>query len=112
VVLNGRAIACREVPADDHVHELEFKVSIRASSWVALRHFPQLHTNPVDILVGGQPIRASRLSASWCVQAAEQLWKARGRAISPGERDEARRAFDKATALYRRIASEVPRGTD
>jgi hypothetical protein len=112
VVVNGRAIASREVPADDQVHELEFKVPIKASSWVALRHFPQLHTNPVDVLVGGQPIRASRLSASWCVEAAEQLWRARGRSISPGERDEARRAFDKAIALYRRIASEVPEGID
>ncbi len=100
------------MPADDQVHELEFKVPIKTSSWVALRHFPQLHTNPVDVLVGGQPIRASRLSALWCVEAAEQLWRARGRSISPGERDEARRAFDQAIALYRRIASEVPRGTD
>ena len=112
LVVNGRAVASREVPADDRVHELEFNVPIERSSWVALRHFPQLHTNPVDVLVGGRPIRASRRSASWCLEAAEQLWRARGRAIAPGERDEARRAFDKAIALYRRIASEVPRGTD
>jgi hypothetical protein len=112
LVVNGRVIASRDVPADDHVHELEFDLPIKTSSWVALRHFPQLHTNPVDVLVGGQPVRASRLSTLWCVEAVEQLWRARGRFISPGDRDEARRAFDKAIALYRRIASEVPRGND
>jgi hypothetical protein len=112
LVVNGRAIANREVPADDRVHDLEFKVPIKASSWVALRHFPQFHTNPVDVLVGGQPIRTSRRSASWCVEAAEQLWRARGRTISQGERDEARKAFDHAIELYRQIASEVPGGTD
>ena len=71
-------------PADDRVHELEFPVPIERSSWVALRHFPQLHTNPVDVLVGGRPIRASRRSALWCLGAAEQLWRPRGRSIATG----------------------------
>ena len=84
---------------------------IERSSWVALRHFPQMHTNPVDVLVGGRPIRASRRSALWCLEAVEQLWRARGRTIAPGERDEARRAFDRAIEMYRRIASEAPEGS-
>ena len=52
LVVNGQAVASREVPADDRVHELDFGVPIDRSSWVALRHFPQLHTNPVDVIVG------------------------------------------------------------
>ena len=63
LVVNGRVVAKSDVPADDQVHDLHFSVSIERSSWVALRHFPQLHTNPVDVLVGGRPIRASRRSA-------------------------------------------------
>ena len=47
-------------------------------SWVALRHFPQMHTNPVNVIVGGKPIRASRESAQWCIGVIEQLWKVRG----------------------------------
>jgi hypothetical protein len=108
LVVNGRAVANRDVPANDRVHEIDFNVPIEQSSWVALRHFPQLHTNPVDVLVGGRPIRASRRSALWCLAVVEQLWDSRGRTISPGERDEARRAFDRAVEVYRRIAAENP----
>jgi hypothetical protein len=111
LVINGRAVASREVPADDQVHDVEFDVPIERSSWVALRHFPQLHTNPVDVLVGGSPIRASRRSALWCLAALEQLWKSRGRTIAVHERDEARRTFDRVIEIYRRIASEAPAGS-
>jgi len=111
LVVNGRAAAHREVPADDLVHDLEFDIPIERSSWVALRHFPQLHTNPVDVLVGGRPVRASRRSALWCLAALEQLWKARGGTIAAGERDEARRAFDQAIQIYKKIATEAPDGS-
>ena len=60
VVVNGRVAASREVPADGREHAVEFTVPIERSSWVALRQFPQLHTNPVNVLVAGKPIRASR----------------------------------------------------
>jgi hypothetical protein len=105
VVVNGRAVEAREVPADGKVHELNFTVDIERSSWVALRHFPQLHTNVVNVLVAGQPIRTSRQSALWCIGCIEQLWHSRARAISAPERDEARKTFDKAIEAYRRIAA-------
>ena len=70
-----------------------------------------MHTNPVDVRVGGRPIRASRRSALWCIGAIEQLWRKRGRQIAPGEREEARRAFDRAIARYRQIAAEAPEGS-
>ncbi len=111
LVVNGHVVAQRELPADDRVHEVEFAVAIERSSWVALRQFPQLHTNPVDVLVGGRPIRASRRSALWSIGAIEQLWRKRGGQIAPAERQEARRAFDRAAATYRQIASEAPEGS-
>jgi hypothetical protein len=111
LIVNGRPVASQDVPADDGVHELEFTVPIERSSWVALRHFPQMHTNPVDVIVDGRSIRASRRSAQWCHEALEQLWRARGPAIKPAERDEARQAFDQAAERYRRIASEAPEGS-
>src|SRR5262249_21739103 len=67
VVVNGVAVASKGVPADDGIHELSFSVPVGRSSWVALRHFPQLHTNPVTVRVAGRPIRASRQSALWCI---------------------------------------------
>jgi len=110
LVINGRAVANGEVPADDRVHDLTFNVVIERSSWVALRHFPQMHTNPVDVLMSGQPIRASRQSALWCLRAVEQLWSTRGSSIAPVEQAEARKSFDRAVVRYRQIASEIPDG--
>lgn len=111
LVVNGRAISAQDVPADDREHEVEFTVGLDRSSWVALRQFPQLHTNPVNVLVGGQPIRASRASARWAIECIEQLWRVRGKSIAAGERDEARRTYDRAIEQYRRIAMEAPEGS-
>lgn len=71
LVVNGLAVATREVPADDQVHEISFSVDIPRSSWVAVRQFPQMHTNPVNVIVADKPIRASRRSAQWCLACIE-----------------------------------------
>src|SRR2546427_151252 len=107
IVVNGKRVANKEVLADGQVHDLDFEIQIHQSSWVALRHFPQLHTNPVNVLVGGKPIRASRASALWCIETIEQLWRTRERAIAEPERAEARRTFDEAIEKFRRIAKEA-----
>jgi hypothetical protein len=111
LVVNGRVVAKQEVPADDREHELSFDVKIDRSSWVALRHFPQLHTNPVSVVVAGKPIRASRKSALWCIGVIEQLWKVRGQGILEAERAEAKKTFDWAIEEYKRIAAECPEGS-
>jgi hypothetical protein len=111
LVVNGVAVDSKEVPADDQVHELTFEANIDRSSWVALRQFPQLHTNPVNVLVGGKPIRASRKSALWCAGTIEQLWRARQEKIVPEERAEAHRTFLRAIEQYRKIAAEAAEGS-
>jgi hypothetical protein len=107
VVANGTVAASKEVPADDKEHELSFEIPIQQSSWVALRHFPQMHTNPVNVLVAGKPIRASRKSALWCIAVIEQLWRVRGPGIAEHEREEAHNTFLKAIEHYRKIAAEA-----
>src|SRR6516162_8375925 len=104
LVVNGVAVASQEVPADDRIHEVDFDVKIDRSSWVALRHFPQMHTNPVNVIVSGKPIRASRQSAHWCVGCIEQLWRVRARLIADNERSEAEQTFQRAIQAYRKIA--------
>ena len=118
------------MPADDKEHDLSFDVPIERSSWVALRQYPQMHTNPVNVLVGGKPIRASRKSALWCIGTIEQLWRERGDptkmpispidrsfapkrapAIVPAEIEEAHRTFLWAIERYRKIAAECPPGS-
>lgn len=108
LIVNGLPVATREVPADDQVHEITFSADIARSSWVAVRQFPQMHTNPVNVIVADQPIRASRRSALWCLACIEQLWRVREKNIAPAEREEAKRTFDAAKEIYRRIAAEAP----
>jgi len=106
LVVNGLPVATREIIADDQAHEITFNADIARSSWVAVRQFPQLHTNPVNVIVADKHIRASKQSAQWCAACIEQLWRVREKNIAPAEREEARRTFDEAIAIYRRIAAE------
>jgi hypothetical protein len=108
VVVNGRAVASREVPADGREHAVEVSVPVERSSWIALRQFPQLHTNPVTVLVNGKPIRASRRSALWALACIDQLWRVRSRQIAAAERADAEKAYEEARAVYRRVAEESP----
>ena len=107
LVVNGEVVASEVVPADGEIHELKFDAQIDRSSWVALRHFPQMHTNPVDVIVGEEPIRPSRKSALWCIETIRQLWRARERKIADHEKSAARAAFDRAIGVYQKIASEA-----
>jgi hypothetical protein len=108
VIVNGRVAGRREVPADGRQHAVEFPVPIERSSWVALRQFPQLHTNPVTVLVAGKPVRASRESAQWALACIDQLWRVRARQIAPAERADAEKAYEEARVFYRRVAAESP----
>ncbi len=107
IVVNGQVVATRRVPADGRLHELQVTVPIRQSSWVALRQFPQLHTNPVKVYIQGRPIRASRSSALWCAEAVRLLWENRSRFIAPNERDAAKAVYDRAIAFYEQRAAEA-----
>ena len=107
LVANGKVVASAAVPADAQLHELTFDVPIERSSWVALRQFPQLHTNPVNVIVAGAPIRASRASAQWCAEAVELLWENRSRLIAEPERPAARAAYERAVETYRQRAEEA-----
>ena len=106
IIFNGQPVAKQSVPADGQIQKLVFDVVIPHSGWIALRHFPQLHTNPVNVIVANKPIRASKASARWCEQTIELLWQNRERNIIPAERDEARLTFERAKAKYRQIADQ------
>jgi hypothetical protein len=107
VVVNGQVVAMKEIAADGREHTIEFTVPVARSSWVALRQFPSLHTNPVNVLVGGKPIRASRVSAQWAIGCIDQLWRVRASKIAPAERAEAEHAYEVARDVYRKIEAEA-----
>ena len=106
LLVNGQVVARRDVPADGRPHKIEFTTELRQSSWVALRHFPQLHTNPVTVEIGGRPVRASRDSARWCIAMTELLWTNREKNIAPAEREAAREAFDAALKILGQRAEQ------
>ena len=106
VVVNGKPVAKKNIIADGNIRDLAFEVPIETSSWVALRIFPSSHTNPVFVIVGGKPVRASRRSAEWCLKAVDQCWSQKAPRISPAQRDEAEKAYEYARQVYRRIIAE------
>lgn len=109
IVVNGKAVARQTVVADGHIHDLQFKIPVEASSWIAARVLAAAHTNPVFVLVGGKPIRASRRSAEWCLNAVNQCWTQKAPRIASGELPEARKAYDHAREVYEQLIRECER---
>jgi hypothetical protein len=107
IVINGDVVDRQFVEADGKLHELELKVPVTMSSWIAMRQFPQLHTNPVNVIVGEKPIRASASSARWCAETIKLLWRNRRTFISEAERGDAKESYDRAITRYERIAMEA-----
>ena len=106
LVVNGESVATQNLLADGQVREMEFKVPIKISSWIALRILPSSHTNPIFALVDGKPIRASRRSAEWALAAVNQCWTQKAPRIRESEREDARKAYDHAREVYRRLIKE------
>ena len=106
IVVNGIAVAKKEVPADGKIHDLEFDVKVDRSSWVALRIYPSSHTNPVFVTIDGKPIRASRRSAEWCLKSVDQCWSQKEKLIAEGELAQARKDYEHARQTYRKLGVE------
>ena len=106
LIVNGQTVETQEVIADGEIVPLQFEASIDRSSWVALRIFPSSHTNPVFVIVDDKPIRASRKSAQWCLDAVEVCWSQKANRIREEERDAAREAYNVASQTYQKILEE------
>ncbi len=107
IVVNGRVAATRWITADGTIRDVKVDVPIERSSWVALRILPSSHTNPMFVLVDGQPVRASRQSAEWCLRAVDQCWSQKAPKIAAKERAAAEAAYEHARQTYRRILAET-----
>ena len=106
LIVNGQVVERQEIVADGEIVNLQFEASIDRSSWVALRIFPSSHTNPVFVIVDGKPVRASRRSAQWCLDAVEVCWNEKVGRIREEERNAAREAYDVAQQAYQKILEE------
>ena len=106
IVVNGRPAAMMEIEADGATRRLEFVIDIPHSSWVAARILPSAHTNPVFVEVAGRPVRASRRSARWCLEAVDTCWESKRGQIRPAELQAAREAYQQAREAYALILQE------
>lgn len=108
VIVNGVPAAKAELTADGTLRDLEFDVAVKHSSWIAVRVLPSSHTNPIFVEVDGLPVRASRRSAQWCIDAVDKCWESKSPRIAPAEREAAKAAYDKARAIYQaRLVASV-----
>lgn len=107
LVVNGEVVESREIEGNGEINELTFQYTPTKSSWVALRILGACHTNPVFVLVDDKPIRASKASAEWCIQAVEVCWNAKKGRISPDEIGAAKEAWDHARQTYAQILREI-----
>jgi hypothetical protein len=105
-LVNGYPVAEQNIAADGSLQEVSFDVPIERSSWVALRIFPSVHTNPVFVLLDGRPIRASRRSAEWCLKGVDRCWQEKRPTYNDAEQDQAEQAYEHARAVYRKILNE------
>jgi hypothetical protein len=105
-LVNGLPVATKQIVADGKMQEIEFEVSVTRSSWIALRILPSSHTNPVFVIVGDKPIRASRKSAEWCLAGVEKCFTQKQKFIKADEQDDMVKAYDHARTVYKKIIAE------
>lgn len=106
LVMNGKPVARKNIVADGAVQDLAFDVPVERSSWLAVRILGSSHTNPIFVLVGEKPIRASRQSAEWCLAAVNQCWTQKAPKISQRELPDAQAAYDHAREVYTKLIAE------
>jgi hypothetical protein len=106
LIVNGTPADKKIIVADGAPRDITFDFKVERSSWIALRVPTSSHTNPIFVVVGDKPIRASRRSAEWCLKAVDQCWSQKAPKISAKERDEAAKAYEHARQTYRRILAE------
>ena len=106
VIVNGFPVATEKLVADGKIRDLTFHVNIARSSWVALRILGSSHTNPIFVLVGDKPVRASRRSLEWCLKCVDQCWSQKAQFIRAEEMEAAKAAYEHARQTYRQRLQE------
>ena len=108
LIVNGQSVETKRIVADGSQVNLTFETKIERSSWVALRILPSSHTNPIWVMVGDQPVRASKRSAEWCAKSLEQCWTQKERTYADAEKPQARQDYEHARQVYRKLLAESP----
>ena len=108
-LVDGQVAATRTLTADGKIRDLAVDLTLQQTGWVAARILPSSHTNPIWVEVAGKPMRPSRRSAKWCLEAVDKCWLQKNGQFKADERADAEAAYERARATYRRLLEE---GTD
>ena len=106
LIVNGIPVDTIEITADGRLQDISFSYTVKNSSWLALRIFPSVHTNPVFIIVNKKPI-AVKKSANWCRQSVDKCWEEKQKSIRDEEKPAAEAAYNKARQVYDKISKEA-----
>ena len=100
-----------DLPGDIRLHRIypaeeDADLSSRTVLNVGPSH-PATHgTIRMVVELDGEPIRASKQSAQWCLDAVDVCWKQKVKGIRAEEQPAAAEAFDVARRAYAKILSE------
>ena len=106
LIVNGVVVDTQTIVANGNVNDLIFDYKLERSSWVAIRIFATSHTNPVFVEVDGAPIRASKKSALWCLEAVDVCWQSKVGRMRMDDQAAAKLAYDHARRTYKMIVDE------
>jgi hypothetical protein len=104
-IVNGYSLQTNTIVADGTLKDVVMNLRLNKSSWVAMRILPSSHTNPIFVLIDGEPIR-DRRSAEWCLKGVDQCWSQKERFIKKDEIADAKAAYEHARVAYRRLIQE------
>jgi hypothetical protein len=110
LLVNGYSVQSLKIPADGVLRDFSMKAQISKSSWVAVRILPSSHSNPIFVLVGDKPIRASKRSVQWCLDGVDKCWEQKERFIKADELADAKAAYEHARSTYRHLLTECEEG--
>ena len=103
LIINGYPVADKRLKADGSIREVTFKHTLKQSGWAAIRVFPHAHTNPIYVVVNGNPIQGTVDSARWCLAGVEQCWKSKQNTYAEDEQADAKAAYDHARKFYQEL---------
>jgi len=106
LIVNGVAVASKNIVADGKINDIFFDTPVAKSSWVAIRILYSSHSNPVFVIIDNKPIRASAKSAEWCLKAVDQCWSQKSPKFSDHDKNEAEKTYHDAKEIYRKILNE------
>lgn len=107
-IVNGYPVDSLPLKSDGVTRNVRFDYEVQKSCWIALRSFPNVHTNPIYVVVNDKPVRGPIESAKWCLAGVEQCWTAKQHTYKTKEQKDARLAYDHARKAYSAIIKNHP----